>query len=359
MVETSAHHARAIKEPTKEKLIQGTHEGFNEDLLTNLYMIRKMLPFDDLILKHYELGTPARKFAILYRDKAAAHSALKELDSRLSCIPKEAAVTIGTVEEWIEDNAWSLFPQTVKTERSDRVIEHLYKEQLVLMTARSPLAVVLPVGLHEFFHTSDEYTSRWIPGSILRLLRYLAFFLAVLLPGLYVSLASYHLEVIPGDLVVQVKTSLEQIPYPPIVEMLLMSVTIELLIEAGIRMPSGIGQIIGIVGGLVIGDAVVQAGLVSEIMIITIALTTVSSFIVPSYEMSATVRILRIPVTFIAAILGFYGMMLMMLFVLIHLCRLKSLGRPYFSLQYLLKGQYMMGNVIRGHATFEYKGRKR
>lgn len=358
MVNTSLEQHRKIQEPTKEKTIQGNHDGFIEHLQINLYLLRRSFASDDLVVKYYDLGTPKHKIAMVFRDTPAARERVNEMDKRLKAIPQEAIVNIGVIEDWIEDNRWSIFPQTIKTERPDRTTAHLFKEKIILIS-NNPLAVVMPVNFHEFFHTSDEYTLRWIPGTVLRFIRFLAFFLSITLPALYVSLVAFHFEVIPGDLILQVKTSLEQIPYPPIIEVLIMSLTIEFIIEAGIRMPSGLAQIIGIVGGLVIGDAVVKAGLVSNVLIIVIALTTISSFIVPSYELSSAFRVLRLPMTIIAALLGFYGMMMLLTLILIHLCHLKSLGLPYFSLQDLFSKEYVKHSILRSHVTFGYKRRSK
>lgn len=358
LFDAKAKNQRSITEPTTEKVLQGVHTGFIEDLNTNIHLIRSIAPMPDLTVKYYELGALKSKFALLYRAKCADQEQYEELDRRLKAIPADAGLNIGLLEDWTEDHPFSLFPQMLKTERPDRVVAQLYKEKFVLMQQGYPLCLIMPVDFLEFFHTADDNNLRWIAASLYRMLRIAAFFIAVTLPALYISIVSYHLEVIPSELTLRVKTALEGIPYPPLIEALIMSIAIELIVEAGIRMPTGVGQIIGIVGGLVIGDAVVKAGLVSNLMVITIAITTVSSFIVPGIEMNHTVRIIRVPISFLSAILGFYGIIFGVLFAYIHMCRLTSLNVPFMNYASPITFKTVLGRVLRGHPKLAYKGKK-
>ncbi|BFT72324.1 spore germination protein [Paenibacillus sp. P36] len=348
-------HSRSIEEPSSEKLLQGNHLGFIEDLDTNIYLIRKSLPLPEITVKYYHVGAANTKVAVIYKAGNQTESTLLELEKRLQLIPDNAPITVGLLEEWIEDKIWNLFPQILKTEKPDRVISQLHNNGLAIMFEQSSTALIIPATFIEMFHTTDDYTIRWMPASIYRLLRYFAFIIALIAPGFYISVVSYHFEIIPSDLILKVKTAVEGIPYPPFIEVMIMSITIEIIVEAGLRMPTGIGQIIGIVGGLVIGDAVVKAGFISNIMIITIGITTLSSYIIPYNEMNIAVRLLRIAFSIAASILGFYGMMLLFLFMIIHLCRSTSFNRPFFSLDELLQVDKILNSIIRVHAKIANK----
>jgi spore germination protein KA len=194
-----------------------------------------------------------------------------------------------------------------------------------------PTALIMPVTLFAFYQSPDDYHSRWFVGSFVRTIRFTSFLLAIQLPAIYIAVVSFHPEVLPVDLVYTLKASLDKVPFPPIMEALLMELTLELIREAGIRLPSPVGQTIGIVGGLVMGDAVVRAGLVSYTMVIVVALTAISSFVVPSNEMSTSIRIIRFPLMIAGATFGFFGIVFGMMLVLIHLTKLQSFGTPYFA----------------------------
>jgi spore germination protein KA len=189
----------------------------------------------------------------------------------------------------------------------------------------------MPVNFFSFYQSVDDYNKRWQIGSFFRFIRLFSFFIAIGLPAVYIAIVSFHFEVIPFGLILLIKSSLEDIPYPPLFEALLMELTIELIREASIRLPTRIGSTIAIVGGLVIGDAVVKAGLVSNLMIIVVAITAIAAYIVPSNEMSAAVRILRFPFMIAAATLGFFGIVFGFMILLFHLCRLYTFGSPYFA----------------------------
>lgn len=325
-------HDRSIEEPMNEKVVRGDHEGFIENINTNINLIRNRIKNKELVVQYYTIGNETRtKLALVYHNKIVNKEILSEVGRRINSIDSDTVIHPGFTEEFIEDNAFSLFPQMLNTERVDRAVANIMEGRIALFSDGAPDALILPINFFAFFQSPDEYNSRWITGSFFRLLRMLSLFIAVALPSFYISVISFHSEIIPTQLVLTIKSSVEEIPYPPLIEALLVELTIELIREAGIRLPSPIGQTIGIVGGLVIGDAIVRAGLVSNVMIIVVALTAISSFVVPSYEMSNTIRLLRFPAMLFAAALGFYGMVIYFALVLIHLCKLESFGTPYLS----------------------------
>lgn len=323
---------RSAGEPSSERIIRGSHDGFIEDLESNLSIMRYRIQNPDMAVETFDIGKKNKvKAALAYLKTSYDPDLLKEIKRRISYVDAEIVLTPGYLEEYIEDDPWSLFPQMLNTERPDRVASNLVDGRIALFMDGSPTVLIMPTTFFAFYQSTDDYNSRWISSTFVRLLRLASFVIAINLPAFYIATVAFHLEIIPQELIVQMKNSVEGIPYPPILEAMLMELTIELIREAGIRLPTPISQTIGIVGGLVIGDAVVQAGLISNLMIVVVAVTAVSSYVVPSSEMSTTVRLLRFPLMILASIFGFIGMIFGIIFILTKLCKLESFGRPYFA----------------------------
>ncbi|MEH7344944.1 spore germination protein [Bacillus sp. JJ1532] len=324
---------RSIEEPKSELIVRGAHEGFVERLNTNLHMIRTLINNRDLVVHLIELGTKTKtRTAIIYRNDIVNQEILTEVKRRLSYMNIETDVIIspGFIEEFIEDDPFTVFPQILYTERPDRVGDNIMDGRIAIMTEGSPAALIVPVTFFSFYQSPDDYNSRWTTATFIRLLRMISFVIAITFPSIYIGVVSFHLEVLPNELIIPMQNAVEDIPYPPIIEAFIMELTIELIREAGIRLPTPISQTIGIVGGLVIGDAVVKAGIVSNIMIVVVAITAISSFVVPSNELSAAVRLLRFPLMLISATFGFIGLVFGFILILIKLCKQESFGVPYF-----------------------------
>lgn len=331
-INVTKSYERGIDEPANEKVVRGDHEGFIENIKANINLIRKRLKNNHMVVKYYSLGDESEtKIAIMYHKNIANPKLIMEVERRIKAVSADLVINPGYLEEFIEDSPHSIFPQMLNTERVDRAVANIMEGRIAILSHGAPCALILPVNLFLFFQSPDDYNSRWLMGSFFRLLRVFSVIIAISLPAFYIAVISFHFEIIPGTLILTIKESVEQIPFPPIVEAFLIEITLELIREAGIRLPSPIGQTIGIVGGLVIGDAIVQAGLVSNIMIIVVALTAISSFVIPSHEMSNAIRIIRFPTMIMASLLGFYGIVLFLVFVIIHLIKLTSFGTPYFS----------------------------
>lgn len=331
-VQVNAVNNRAVIEPMNEKAIQGAHDGFIESLQVNLQLVRKQINSRNLVVRKYSLGKMTKTDAsIVYLNDLANPELVEEIDRKIKAIDADNIMNGYLVLEYIEDQSYSPFPQILQTERPDRVVANLLEGRVALLMDGTPTALIMPVTFFTFYQSPDDYNSRSLAGSFIRLLRFFSFFIAIALPSYYIAVVSFHYEVIPMELFYQIKGSVEKIPYPPILEALFMELTIELLREAGMRLPAPIGQSIGIVGGLVIGDAVVRVGLVSYPMITVVALTAIASFVVPSHEMSNSVRLLRFPVMIAASLLGFLGISIGIAVILVHLCKLESFGTPYFA----------------------------
>ncbi|PPA71187.1 spore germination protein [Jeotgalibacillus proteolyticus] len=323
---------RAIEEPKNEQVVRGSHAGFNESVLTNINQIRSKMRSKNLVVRYLTIGKETNSTCVLiYLDNIANQMVVEEYIMRVQAIDSDMAFSIGYIEEFIEDNSWSPFPQFLNTERPDRVAANLAEGRIALMMEGSPTALIGPVNFFAFYQSPDDYNGRFLVGTFYRLLRILSFVIAVFLPALYIAVIGFHFEILPDDLALPARRAVEGVPYRPIVEALLLELTIELIREAGIRLPNPIGQTIGIVGGLVIGDAVVNAGLISNLMIIVVALTAISSFVVPSVEMNTTVRILRFPFMLLASGFGFYGIAIGLMLLTIHLVKLESLRSPYLT----------------------------
>ncbi|WP_413381418.1 spore germination protein [Alkalihalobacillus sp. 1P02AB] len=339
---------RSPEEPSNERVIRGSHDGFLERLNSNINILRNRIPNSDFTVKYFTIGKLSKtQCAMVYVNGIVDQGIVSQIENRLNLIEIDYVTNTGSLEEFLEESTLSPFPQMLSTERPDRTAANILDGRVAIMVNGTPGVLILPVSFFAFYQSPDDYSTRWLTGSFYRQIRLLSFFLATCLPAIYISIISFHSEVIPKGLVLLVKKSIEEIPYPPIVEAFILELTLELLREAGVRLPNPLGQTIGIVGGLVIGDAVVRAGLVSNIMIVVVALTALSSFIVPTHEMSATVRLIRFPLMLSAAVLGFVGISYGLLFLFIHICRLTPYGMPYFSPLAPLKINHIKDTFIR------------
>nr|WP_240511987.1 spore germination protein [Paludifilum halophilum] len=329
---TGAAYKRDIKEPENESVVRGAHDGFVEQLTINLYSIRKRINSPRLKVRFFEIGRIAKtKVAMVYMEDLANPDLIKAVEERVNTITADTLTSAGFLQEFTEDAPLSPFPQHLNTERPDRTVAHVMEGRVALLLEGDPTALIAPVTLFAFYQTPDDYHSRWIVGSFVRAIRLMSFLIAFQLPAFYIATIAFHAAILPIDLIFSIKGSLEQVPFPPLIEALLMELIFELLREAGIRLPSRVGQTIGIVGGLVIGDAIVKAGLVSYTMIIVVAMTAIASFLVPSNEMSASIRILRFPMMIAAATFGYIGISFVLMIIFIHLIKIHSFGTPYLA----------------------------
>ncbi|GIP20988.1 spore germination protein [Paenibacillus sp. J22TS3] len=343
-----AKYDRSITEPENEGIIRGPHNGFIESLTVNLYLIRKAINASDLIVKYYTLGSTApRRVALIYLHSLAQPETVQKVESRLESISIDSVISTGFLQENMEDNPYSIFPQHLNTERPDHASSYLLTGKIAILLEGDPTALIVPASFFAFYQTPDDYNNRWIIASFVRIIRLISFITAFQLPAIYIATVSFHSNVLPLQLFFTVQGSLTRVPFPPLVEAMLLELIFELLREAGLRLPSRVGQTIGIVGGLVIGDAIVKAGLVSYTMIIVVALTAISSFLIPSNEMSSSMRILRFPLMVMASMFGFIGISFGLTIMFIHLCKLESFGKPYFSPLAPLKFKKLKDTFVR------------
>lgn len=324
--------ARSVSEPSTEAVIRGPRDGFVETFRMNTALVRRRIRDPKLKLKQVRIGKRSKTDVGLFYIEDIAHEALiDEVIRRIDTIDIDAVLDSGYIEQLIEDNPYSPFPQIIGTERPDQVAAELYEGRVVIIVDNSPFALIVPTTLNSLFQSPEDYYDRWIIASFLRFIRFSASLLAMIFPSLYIVFTSYHTGVLPTKLMLSIAASREGVPFPALIEALIMEFTLELLREAGIRLPTAIGNTIGIVGGLVIGDAAVRAGIVSPIMVIIVAITAIASFANPSYNLSVGFRLLRFALMIVSAMLGLYGLMLGLILIFVHLVRLKSFNVPYLS----------------------------
>lgn len=322
--------SRSLTTPENESQVIGSQIGFNENLSTNESLVRRYIQTPDLYIEKLTVGKITNTtVSILFLKSIASDEMVQTLRQRITDLKVDSLIDSAVLAEMIDDNSLSLFPQMLLTERPDRFCDALLNGKLGVFVDGSSMAVVCPYSFVEFFQSREDQNLRWPIASFLRLLRFSAVFLSVYLTPFYVAALTYHYEVIPQSLLVPLSESRALVPFPPIIEALVLELIIELLREAGARLPTKIGQTIGIVGGIVIGTAAVQAGITSNILIIIVALSALASFTTPSYMMGNVIRIIRFPIIILAGFWGFYGITLAFCFLLIHLIKQSSLGTPY------------------------------
>ncbi|MBX9994272.1 MULTISPECIES: spore germination protein [Priestia] len=329
---TSKVKTRTIEEPVSEALVRGPRVGFTESLSDNTSLLRGSGDIENLSLVKFQVGKRSKKdLVVAYIKEIVNPDLVEEVEKRIKKIDLDNVPESGYVEQLIEDNYLSPFPQVQNTERPDRVIAALMEGRVAILLDGTPFALIAPVTFSMMLQSPEDYYERWIPGTFIRFLRYIAVVLSLFTPALYIAFISFHPGLIPTKLAISIIGSRSGVPFPALIEALFMELSIEILREAGLRLPKPIGPAMGIVGGLIIGEAAVQAGIVSPILVIVVALTAISSFSIPQYSVGITLRILRFVAMLCAAILGLYGVILFFLFMMSHLVKLKSFGVPYMS----------------------------
>ncbi|MRG87612.1 spore germination protein [Salinibacillus xinjiangensis] len=324
--------SRSISEPDTESVIRGPREGFTESLRVNTSLVRRKIHSNHLKVVSRTVGTETQtSLAILYLENLAPPQLVEEVLARIDRIKIDGILESGYIEELIEDDTWSPFPQIQNTERPDTVAANLLEGRVSIIVDGTPFVLILPTSFWQFIQASEDYYQRFHISVFLRLLRVTLLFLALLMPALYVAIASFHQEMIPTTLLLSIAASREAIPFPVFIEALIMELSFEALREAGIRLPKVIGQAVSILGALVIGTAAVEAGIVSAPMVIIVSLTGIASFTIPRFNLAISIRLLRFPMMILAGIFGLFGVVLGSIVLLTHLCKLRSFGVPYFS----------------------------
>jgi spore germination protein KA len=332
LIETRGYEKRNVEAPKTETVVKGPQEGFTENLRTNVTLVRKIIKNENLVTEILPIGnTNHSNCAVMYLEGFANSKVIQEVKKRLKRINTDFILGDGMIEQFIEDNSMMLFPQVITTERPDRTASFIMEGQVVIIADGTPFAIAAPVTFFRLFHTSEDSFVRWPASNFLRFIRLFGLFCATFLPGMYVAITLYHIEMIPTELLLSIARAKEVVPFPTILEVLMMEISFELIREGGIRVPSVIGQTLGIVGALILGQAAVAAGLVSPLLVIVVSITGLGSFAIPNYTLALAIRIERFLFVFAGAFLGFYGISLMAVLLAYFACSMKSFGVPYFA----------------------------
>ncbi|MGN0484399.1 MAG: spore germination protein [Lachnospiraceae bacterium] len=329
-VQDNGYPRMSLQEAESEKAVRGSNEGFSDSVKINSALIRKRLRSTKLKVVQKKAGVRSQTILnLVYMEDLVRPRLLKEIEDRLQGFEIDGVLDSGVIEQLTEERWYSPFPQFQTTQRPDRAAMAILEGRVVLLCDNSPEALILPTEYHSFLKTADDYYMRWEIASLGRMIRYMAAFFAMVLPGLYLAVTNFHTQVLPTSLLLSFAAARQGVPFPGVVEVLFMEIAFELLREAGVRLPGAMGNTIGIVGGLIIGQAAVEANIVSPIVVILVSFTALCSFSIPNEEFASAFRLLKFFFIFICAWLGYFGFLAGLLVVLIHLSHLKSFGIPY------------------------------
>lgn len=330
--ETKGFDKRSIEKPSVENVIKGAKDSFVETIRTNTATCRRKIKSPNLMIEETIIGKQTQTtVAICYMKNIANKKLIEKVKARLDNIEVDNLIAAGFLEEFIVDNKGSAFPQIQFTERPDRFCTSLVDGRVGLIIDGLPVTYVIPGTLLQFLQAPEDYSQHLLVSSVIRYMRFTSMFVTLLLPGFFVSIVNFHQEMIPTELTFSIIAAKQGVPFPIFVEVIMMLAAFELLVEAGLRLPQTIGQTVSIVGALVVGQAAVQAKLISPITVIIVAITAITSFTMPNQDFSNALRLWRFAFTITSAAIGMYGLTISLVILLHHWCRMDSFGVPYLS----------------------------
>jgi len=328
-IEAKATLDRGVSAIESELSIKGPKDAFSENFNTNLGLIRRRIKSEHLIAERREIGRSSKtSIGILYMDDIIDHGLLEQVKEKLSMIDIDGIIDATYLRENLEAHK-TFFPTISSTERPDKVSMALLEGKIAIIVDMSPYVLIMPTFLIDYFHTVDDYYQKPINISFIRIIRLLAFLMAIFTPAFYLAVTTHNFDLIPLDLLLSLKAQRESVPFPALIEAMLMSISFEVLRESDIRMSSTTGSAVSILGGLILGDAAVSAGIISPIMIIVIAISAISGLVFPSIEVVSAIRWWRFIMMILATMFGVWGILLGTIILFIRLYSLKSLGKPY------------------------------
>lgn len=331
-IDVKGFKQRSVSKPENEIVIRGSQEAFTENIRTNTSLIRRLVNNENLIIENLEVGNLSNtKCGVCYMKNIANNNLVSEVKYRLNNINIDYLVSSGQLEQLIEDNGLYSLPQLIATERPDKATNYLFEGRVVILVNGSPYALVAPGTLIDFISSPEDLNLNYQFSNLLKIIRIFAFAITLLLPGLYIAITNFHQELIPTELLFAIIASRKSIPFPIIFEILLMEFSFELIREAGVRVPTPIGPTIGIVGALVLGQAAVDASIVSPILIIIVAITGIASLAIPDFSFSFHCRLLRFAYIILGYVLGFLGIGIGLFIHFLIVAGLKSFGYPYLQ----------------------------
>lgn len=329
---TAQYVKRSVGGADNEHVLRGPNEAFNETLSDNIVLIRRRTRDTRLKIRILKIGIRTKtSIAVLYVNDLVKSGLEEEVERRLSLIAVDKILTSSTMEEFLVDHPWSPFPQAQTTERPDKMLAALYEGRVGILVDGTPASLIVPCTYNVLMQITDDYTMQPIISSSIRLMREVAAFVAIYLPAIYVAVMSYHPGMLPTSMAITVAELRARSPFPSFMEAVMMEVLLEVFQEAVVRLPKKISGAASMIGALVIGTTIVQAGIINPLLVVVIATTALASYSMPAYNFSMALRWLRIPMLILASILGLYGVILGLLAVTIHLCSLRSFGESYLG----------------------------
>ena len=324
--------SRSIEEPTTQTIIRGPKDSFTEDLQTNISLVRRRIKHTALRFESLQLGKDTKTSVVMaFMQNIANENIVTEMRNRLQRLEISALMDSSVLEESLSDNMYSPFPMFLNTERPDTAAGSLIQGKIAVIVDGSPFAIIAPAVFNDFFRSQEDYYQSYLMSMFIRLIRFVSLFIAMILPAFYLAITTYHQELIPSLLLIMIVSQREVVPFPTVIEVLLMEFTFEIIREAGIRMPRAVGNAVSIVGSLVIGQAAVQAGIISAPIVIVVSAAGISSFVIPRYRFGYPMRMLRFPLLVLSGIFGLFGTAVGMIAILSHLIHLSPLGMPYLQ----------------------------
>ncbi len=319
-----------VSEAETEKVLRGSREGFTDAVKTNSALVRKRLRDTRMKVEEHQIGTRSHTvLQILYMEDLVHEEFLEDIRERIQAYEIDGILDSGMLEQLTEDAWYSPFPQYQTTERPDRAAQEILNGKIIVLCDNSPAALILPSSFQGFMESSEDWNQRFEMISFLRVLRYLALGAATLFPGLYLAMIRFHTQILPTNLILSFADAREGVPFSSVAELVFLELAFELIREAGVRVPGALGNAIGIVGGLIVGDAAVSANLVSPIVVMIVALTALGSMTIPNEEFASAFRLLKYVFLFLGGYLGIFGIVLGIYLTAAHLAGLLSFGIPY------------------------------
>ncbi|MFF2019075.1 spore germination protein [Paenibacillus sp. NPDC058177] len=323
---------RTVGEPTSQPSIRGPMDAFTENIQTNISLIRRRIKDPQLWLEIHPIGTITKtSVAIMYQKNIVSGQILKEVRTRLDAIDIDSILESGYIEEFIQDKTATPFPTVYNSERPDTIVAGILEGKVAIIIDGTPFVLLVPALFVHFLQTPEDYYQRSDISTLIRMIRFMSFLIVLLAPSFYIAITTFHQEMLPTNLLLNLAAQREGVPFPAFIEALMMEIVYEILREAGIRMPRTVGQAVSIVGTLVIGQSAVEAGIISAAMVIIVSITAISSYVIPANTMSISVRMIRFVLMGLAASFGLFGILVGVIILVLHLNTLRSFGVPYLS----------------------------
>jgi len=356
MIKIPNTKARDIDTPDTEQTVSGGKQAFVENLKTNINILRNLIRNPELEIRTLNIGIRTKSpVSLIYLNGIINEDLPKEILKRLNSINVDGLVDTSQIQALIQEHKWTIFPQLLTTERVDRTISEILNGKAIILLEGSPFALVLPSTLNSFLNSQDDIYGRSIITSILKIIRYIGFFEACSISALYLALTTYHPGLLPTSLALSITGTRVGLPFPVYIEILLMEITLYLVQEAALRLPKSVGNTVGIVGGLVIGQSVVLAGIISPIIVVIVSMSAISSFTLPNYNLALSTIAIRLFLIFCSMTLGLYGFVIGVIIILIHLASLDNFGVKYLADYSPYNKNILKENLIRAPLSTIHK----